>query len=647
MSANPNIIDLSLLARQYVALGWALVPINSGTKAPKGDEWNLRENCVTTAEDCRKIKANVGLAHAYSGTCVLDFDDMEKAGPWLAEHGISMQALFDDPEAVQISSGRKQRGKLLYKLPPGVPPLRTKMIDAAGLEFRCASAGGKTVQDVLPPSIHPDTGQPYLWVFDDLLGDWSRPPVLPAEVLALWYKIAAPEKKTRDEKQPVGLTRDMIRKLVYQHDPNCSYPEWVGIGFAVHHETHGGYMGCEIWDEWSSGGDNYPGTDAVERKWETFGRDYYGPEKTMRSLMDDLGVASAEDFDVLDEPEQVQAVRRAKFAVCGAGEFADGPPQSWIIKGVLPRAQVGMIFGESTAGKSFMVIDMLGAIARGVDWRGMRTKPGRVVLVVAEGVGGAKGRLRAYGQHHGVDISTIPFGIIKDTPDLSKNDHKGLAKQIKEWGGADVIVLDTLAQSSAGANENSGEDMGRVLKHCRELHDETGAMVLLVHHAGKDATRGARGWSGLKAAMDVELEVVRNLGQRSLKISKAKDGQDGIEMGFKLNVVEIGIDEDGDPITSCVIEHTSAPVVSGDSKDGLKNVDRVVLKTLVDAIATGLVDDMHFDELRRAATPHLEMRGKVDNRMRDAGNAIEKLEKLGYFAKDDRSRYSVVDRSNL
>lgn len=646
MAANPNILDLSLLARKYVSLGWALVPINSGTKAPKGEGWNLRENCVTTVDGCRKIKANIGLAHAYSGTCVLDFDDMQKAGPWLAERGIDMQALFDDPEAVQISSGRAHRGKLLYRLPPGVEPLQTRMIDAAGLELRCASAEGKTVQDVLPPSIHPDTGEPYVWVFDDLLADWSRPPVLPAPILSLWRKVGAPEKKTKDEKQPVGLTRDEIRKLVFQHDPNCGYHDWVGIGFAVHHETHGGYLGCEIWDEWSSGGDEYPGPDAVERKWETFGRDYYGPEKTMRSLMDGLGVSSPEDFDILDEPEQVQAVRKAKFAVCGAGEFADGPPQSWIIKGVLPKAQVGMIFGESTAGKSFMVIDMLGAIARGVDWRGMRTKQGRVVLVVAEGVGGAKGRMRAYGAHHDVDISAIPFGIIKDTPDLSKNDHKALAKQINEWGGADLIVLDTLAQSSAGANENSGEDMGKVLAHCRQLHEETGAMILLVHHAGKDATRGARGWSGLKAAMDVELEVVRNLGQRSLKISKAKDGQDGIEMGFKLNVVEIGVDEDGEAVTSCVIEHTSAPVISGDSKDGLKNVDRVVLKTLADAIATELLEDMHYDELRRAAAPHLEMRGKVDNRMRDAGTAIEKLEKLGYLAKNSVGRFSIANRGS-
>jgi len=352
---------------------------------------------------------------------------------------------------------------------------------------------------------------------------------------------------------------------------------------------------------------------------------------------DDLGPEDGTDVAARD----LSPVRREKFAVSGAGEFASGPPQQWIIKGLLPKAQVGMIYGESTAGKSFVAMDMLGSIARGLPWRGMRTKQGRVVLVVAEGLMGARGRLKAYAQHHDVDLADVPFGIIGDVPSmLLKDDVKALAKQVVDWGGADIIVLDTLAQSSAGANENSGEDMGKVLAHCRGLNKMTGAMVLLVHHAGKDASRGARGWSGLKGAMDVEIEVTRSkLLGRSIQLSKAKDGDEGKAMGFKLHVVQIGIDEDGDPITSCVVEHSTGAAVVEDAKDGLKDDHRAVLRVLTEA--ADLDADMHYEDLRRATVPHMEQRGKVDNRMRDAGKAIEKLEALGYIQKDDQSRYTL------
>jgi hypothetical protein len=121
--------------------------------------------------------------------------------------------------------------------------------------------------------------------------------------------------------------------------------------------------------------------------------------------------------------------------------------------------------------------------------------------------------------------------------------------------------VDTLAQASAGGNENSGEDMGEVLAACRRIHKETGAMVLLVHHSGKDQTKGERGWSGMRAGMDCSIEVIRNDNQRSFKVSKLKDGEDGQVFLFEQKIVEIGFDEDGDVISSCVVVHSTADFV--------------------------------------------------------------------------------------
>jgi hypothetical protein len=81
----------------------------------------------------------------------------------------------------------------------------------------------------------------------------------------------------------------------------------------------------------------------------------------------------------------------------------------------------------------------------------------------------------------------------------------------------------------------------------------TGALVLLVHHSGKDASRGARGWSGTRAAADVEIEVSKNDCDHAATITKMKDGEDGRAFGFKLLPILLGHDEDGDEITSCIV----------------------------------------------------------------------------------------------
>lgn len=175
------------VAAEYLRHGVALVPIPLGSKGPRGAGWNLRENCITDQADAPKLAGmNLGLAHLYSGTCSIDIDHEVQAVPWFASHGIDAAALSRAPDAVRVSSGRPGRGRLTYRLPPGVSWLPTLKPEGSGLELRCATKDGSaTVQDVLPPSIHPDTGKPYVWV-----GDWRRLPVLPDALLHLWRKLS-------------------------------------------------------------------------------------------------------------------------------------------------------------------------------------------------------------------------------------------------------------------------------------------------------------------------------------------------------------------------------------------------------------------------------------------------------------------------
>jgi hypothetical protein len=251
--------------------------------------------------------------------------------------------------------------------------------------------------------------------------------------------------------------------------------------------------------------------------------------------------------------------RASRFTVITPEDFVANPVGPDLIKRVLPATGTAMLFGPSGSGKSFVAIDMALAVVRGIPWRGQRTRQGRVAYVVAEGGAGFRKRLTAYVQHQGIPLADLNgvFGVIAAPPNLlAPSDVDDVITALKEFGGAQLIVLDTYAKCTPGADENSGEDMGRALGHCEQIQAATGGLVLLIHHTGKDLSKGARGWSGIKAAMDAQLEVSRDGDSKLRKVrnDKQKDEEDGQEWPFQLEVVHLGVDEDLDPITSCVVD---------------------------------------------------------------------------------------------
>lgn len=294
----------------------------------------------------------------------------------------------------------------------------------------------------------------------------------------------------------------------------------------------------------------------------------------------------ADDFDVVEDAagratQATAPTPKRRFEVVPADRFAGGLPPTWIVKGLLPKAELVVLFGESGSGKSFMALDLAGAIAQGLAWRGRKVKQGRVVYIAAEGAGGFRNRLNAYAKAHDLDLATLDLGVIKAAPNLMvKDDAMDVCKAIIAGGPVSVVIIDTFAQVMPGANENAGEDVGKALQHCKGIHKATGAVVVLVHHAGKDSSKGARGWSGLRAAADAELEVVKSATGRLLRSTKQKDGEDGLEWGFELGVVPIGVDEDGEVLTSCVVHEAAVPVPVKGGAGANKNTGKWAARVL-------------------------------------------------------------------
>jgi len=454
-----------------------------------------------------------------------------------------------------------------------------------------------------------------------------------------------------DDAPPVGLTPGQLDEALGVLPGDLDYDQWVQVGMAVHHETQG--EGFELWDTWSQRSPKYTTREYGLERWNSFGRRGSGPVVTARSLVrlanengahiDLHGPASAADFDAVAAgpdpdftPEPGAATPKPpRFTPVPVAEFANRPAPEWIIKGVLPRAELVVLYGESGSGKTFIALQMAACIARGVPWRNHKVRQGRVVYVAAEGAGGFRNRCRAYAQHQDLDLADMPLGVIADVPNLLlKDDALALAKGI---GRADVIFVDTWAQTTPGGNENSGEDMGKALSHCKGIRRATGALVVLVHHSGKDASKGARGWSGLRAAADAELEVVRGATGRLLRTGKQKDGTDDLEWGFDLETLEIGRDEDDDPITSCVVVEAQVPTARVLRTLGaVEAIVNEVIQEFAKAQTQGIeVTAVIVEAVKRMEEP---AEGKRDTRKQRARKALETLcsgDAAPYWLHDD------------
>ena len=256
-----------------------------------------------------------------------------------------------------------------------------------------------------------------------------------------------------------------------------------------------------------------------------------------------------------EEAPQPQPIEQRTFTFLSGADILSMPRTQWRMKGALPASGIAAIFGPSGSGKSFLALDMAFAIAEGAEWFGIRASASPVAYINLESSGGLKLRLTAWQMDRkrpipdGTRFVIEPFHILEDTEAIVA----GIAT------GA-VVFVDTLNAATSGLDENSSRDMGLILEAAKKLQRLTDGLVVLVHHTGKDASKGLRGHSSLLAALDAVIEVGRNGDARYWRMSKSKESEDGKRRGFRLKPVGLGYDDDHEPETSCVVEPDNTPV---------------------------------------------------------------------------------------
>jgi hypothetical protein len=232
----------------------------------------------------------------------------------------------------------------------------------------------------------------------------------------------------------------------------------------------------------------------------------------------------------------------------------------WAVKHVIPSASIGMMFGGSGTFKSFVALDLALHVAHGLPWMGRRTEAGQVLYIAAEGGAGLWGRVDAWHRARpSLSWADAPLFVVPQAVDLTVDAWRVVDAAQAIGAQPALVVVDTLSQTYAG-EENSANEMAAYLREIglrfRALWD---CSVLLIHHSGHEATERPRGSSAIRANVDYMFGVFRDAKEMIATVScvKQKDGDLFSDAEFRLSVQQLGLDDDGDPVTSLVARHLS------------------------------------------------------------------------------------------
>jgi len=537
--------------------GLALVPIPRGQKGPTSKGWNERVNVITDPADAHRLEGlNVGLAHAYctpTPTCAIDVDNFDKAQEWLRAQGLDLDDLYIPDESVCFTSKQKGRIKFLLRLPAGRRPIPTRQVLVDGevvLEFRCASASGKTVQDLLPPSVHP-SGRKYEWITDV---DVASMPTLPDDWLAVWLGLEespAPEKQPQDifanvpdyikRLGPCELTQRLTGygqsdkpslRLIEQECQQVSEamrtggasraePLWrADIGLIKH--TDSGEFACH---QASSKHPSYS-HDETERKIQAYDA---GPTTCAHYEHLNPGACrSCRHWGVIKSPialgRQTSNVKpnhiappvehlhaRKPFQLLSAGDLLSSPVplREYLLLDFLPKNIIGCLVAPGGTGKSMLAMHIGVALSGGTSLfaRYLAPKPGVVVYLSGEDdeheMHRRLSRIVSAESPRTQELVKKNFYLLDRSEQFdlfTKKDGVGeaeitqvvseLASAIRDQTETDValLIVDPAARFRGG-EENSASDVNRFIQALYRLREMLGCSVLVLHHVNK----GARG----------------------------------------------------------------------------------------------------------------------------------------------------------
>lgn len=512
-------------------LGLRVCDIPPGSKGPvfsKG--WNAHGNWLTEAP---QNGHGLGLLHAWSGTCAVDIDSADAAA-LLALAGVDLQALIDAPDACGYSSGKPDRLKLLYKVPPFLHLITEKVEGDSGkmgYELRCWTKTGNSDQDVLPPSIHPETKKSYFW----LSGSLENIPQIPQTLLQHWLDLnlrstsgKAPSSASKaPDSQSAGpcsdgdyeLALDALQSL----SADCSYSDWVAVGMAL--STTGRPDAFGHWAMWSATApDKCPSSRELGTKWASFtGRPNGVGLGTLFQLARQAGwVRPAPDasslFAAIPDPVAVPNAEADPFVRLDDIDDATIDPPAFTVDELLPAGEVTLLGAHGGVGKTALAQHIAVCLATGRNCLGKDCRKSRVLFYSAEdGADQMRWKFKRECERLGISSTELDSGLklidaSEADPTLFHEIKTGGARvggvtaefvrlqRLMQATGCDVLIVDNASDVFAGDENNRAQVRG-FIRALRTLVAGTCGAVLLLVHVDKMTARtgGSESYSGSTA----------------------------------------------------------------------------------------------------------------------------------------------------
>lgn len=536
---RPQLQDLSTplaYALAYARLGWHVFPVERGAKVPVGRLVPRGHLEATTDEAIIRRwwrlapDAGIGVSLSASGLAAIDVDPRNGGNETMDDLERAHGSLRSDVYALTGGGGEHH----VFLLPAGMHPTLPGTL-GPGVDVKVNG------YIVVEPSVHA-SGRTYQWEASSSPLDGMVPSALPDWLRSFSRASDAQETpRTGTGKVASGGRNNYLSRKAYGMRR---------LGLAIEH---------------------------IEAALTLVNRDECDPplpEEEVRSIA---------RGKLRVEPEPLAFIGRESIADGAALPLVYAEDVSietigvqQIVEDTITAGGLSVMYGESNSGKSFLACDMDCSLAAGIPWLGRRTVQGAVMYVAGEGSESIKMRVLAWRQHHGINpmLAVVPVAVNLLDPHADVGRVIEAAAAVSEHYGMPVvkITIDTLARAFGGGNENASEDMGAVIANADRIRAATKAHVMAVHHAGKDASKGSRGHSSLKAATDTEIEVTADEATKihTARITKQRDlGSRGQEMTAKFSVVEMGKDQWGKAVTTCVVDATDAkPTAKASKKRG-------------------------------------------------------------------------------
>ena len=631
-----NVLDL---ATRISDLGYHPIPIPRGRKGPTISGWQNLRISFDNVEKFFDDKCGVGILQTNIMVIDIDVYDADLAQK-IIEEGIRRF-----PKALE-RIGQAPKSALFLNMPA---PFEIQNTTKGTKDGQTAQVEVRSVTgQVVAYGLHPETNQTYKWPRGELwatkredletateeqvqdfrdwcdqqIRDWAgieedRQPTLSERAAANVVDFGT-LSRLADDKPSETEFREALKYI----PASVGYDDWLSALMGIHDYYDGSQHGLSVAQDWSAPYQDYNPKE-VETKWKSFepgkGTGYRSVLHMAKLHGCDLSAIKQRDISkALTIPPPIPVEQGSCIGSVGVSQEVPQPqPQinrspleyfndiqpaldsRYLIKGVLDDGAMSVIYGPSNSGKTFFALDMAFHMAVGMQWRNRRTKRCSVLYLATEGGRGVQNRMAALKQVHGEQDAV--FALRRAGLDLLKQEADlqhvlDLATEVKQRGEGQplVVVIDTLSRIMAGGDENSAADMTALIRNIDAIREAIQCHIVLVHHTGKDTARGARGHSSLRAATDTEIEVgvfgEEDDQARAAMVTKQRDNAGGETFAFDLRSISLGIDQDGDEVSSCVIETTDEQEfrAAKAAKKGLGGNQKIIADTFDQLVGEGM-----------------------------------------------------------